>query len=396
MVNNRDGSVPEPVEEERTARRLRTQGVAARKAISRRELLKHAGTGMAAGLFSATLGKGLAAEARRGSHEADGGSAPERASGKTPISMIIGDGGPVDAMYYMHPGYETPLVVPLDFCNRVADTMERFGLRGKLTILPMPSCLGRIDQSLKLVSKDHLEGFLKVVRERIAPRFDTTPEYLTHLNAYNRRSGNYQHIYEDEWISRAPIEEVVEYFTLAFSIHKNVGLDSTGITSPWVAGVDVEGKYAQALSEAQWQVFGRKLTWYFLHGSDWGPPLRCSVTYESPGRDRVVVSVPANFPDVFWSMDLPRDQRQQFIGDNIDRMVSADGRTGRVRQLMESGYPVILLTHWQSLYTQGTELGLEGLNTLMERIQKVFGNGLEWVSCSERARRYVTAMNATS
>jgi len=55
-----------------------------------------------------------------------------------------------------------------------------------------------------------------------------------------------------------------------------------------------------------------------------------------------------------------------------------------------------LLTHWQSLYTQGTELGLEGLNTLMERIQKVFGNGLEWVSCSERARRYVTAMNATS
>jgi len=106
--------------------------------------------------------------------------------------------------------------------------------------------------------------------------------------------------------------------------------------------------------------------------------------------------VPANFPDVFWSVDLPRDQRQQFIRDNIDRVVSADGRTGRVRQLMESGYPVILLTHWQSLYTQGTELGLEGLNTLMERIQKVFGNSLEWVSCSERARRYVTAMNATS
>jgi len=40
----------------------------------------------------------------------------------------------------------------------------------------------------------------------------------------------------------------------------------------------VEEKYAQALSEAQWQVFGRKLTWYFLYGSDWGPPLRCSVT----------------------------------------------------------------------------------------------------------------------
>ena len=376
--------------EETTSGQPAMNGVAVSKAISRRELLKRAGTGVAAGLFSATVGKG--AESWAG-NQTDGSSMPviEGASGKIPFSLIIDDAGPVDAMFYMHPGYETPLVVPLDFCNRVADTMERFDLRGKITILPMPSCLGRIDQSLKLVSKDHLEDFLKVVRERIAPRFDTTPEYLTHLNAYNLRTGDYQHIYEDAWISRAPIEEVVQYFTLAFSIHKNVGLNSTGITSPWVGGIDAEEKYTQALSEAQWQVFGRKLTWYFLYGGDWGPPLRCPVTYESPGRDRVVVSVPANFPDLFWSMDLPRDQRQQFIRGNIDRAISADGRTGRVGQLIESGYPVTLLTHWQSLYTQGTELGLQGLQALMERIQKVFGKDLEWVTCSERARRYVAS-----
>ena len=51
----------------------------------------------------------------------------------------------------------------------------------------------------------------------------------------------------------------------------------------------------------------------------------------------------------------------------------------------------MLLTHWQSLYTQGTGLGLEGLQTLMERIQKVFGNTLEWISCSERAQRFVAS-----
>jgi hypothetical protein len=51
----------------------------------------------------------------------------------------------------------------------------------------------------------------------------------------------------------------------------------------------------------------------------------------------------------------------------------------------------VLLTHWQSLYTQGTGLGLEGLAALAERIQKVFGHRMEWISCSERAQRFVNA-----
>jgi hypothetical protein len=91
-------------------------------------------------------------------------------------------------------------------------------------------------------------------------------------------------------------------------------------------------------------------------------------------------------------MEQPtREQRLAFIKQGIDRVVSPDGRTGRIRQLIESGHPVVLVTHWQSLYTQGTGLGLEGLGMLAERIQQVFGNSLEWVSCSELARRYVAS-----
>jgi hypothetical protein len=48
-----------------------------------------------------------------------------------------------------------------------------------------------------------------------------------------------------------------------------------------------------------------------------------------------------------------------------------------------------MVTHWQSLYTQGTGLGLEGLRALVSRINKVFGNSIEWVKCSELARRFV-------
>jgi hypothetical protein len=395
MLNDKRDCVLGPVKEEPVSVQPASNEAAMGKGISRRDLLKQAFTGMAVGVFSVSSGKVWSEGSSASQKLADNGTTPatQSPSGKTPISLIIDDGSPVDPLFYEIPGYETPFLVPREFTRQVVETFEQFDLRGKFTVIPMPSCLGRIDQSLKRVSPNHLEGFLQLVRDRIAPRFDITPEFLTHMRAYDLKTGQYEHIYEDVWISQAPLEEIVEYFVLAFTILKNVGLTATGITSPWNSGIDVEKKYAQALAEAQWKMFGRKLTWYFLHSTGSGKPRQCSIEYENPGRSQVVVSVPANADDIFWSMERPtRAERMQFINDGIDRLVSADGRTGRIRQLIESGHPVVLLTHWQSLYTQGTGLGLEGLRALVERIQKVFGNSLEWVSCSERARRYVGSL----
>jgi hypothetical protein len=355
--------------------------------MNRRTLLKYAGTGIAAGVFSGSIGK-VMATTLSGTHNP---SAGHGFSGRIPFSLIIDDGAPVDPLYYELPGYETPFLVPAKFTRRVADTFDRFDLRGKFTVIPMPSCLGRIDQSLKRVPQDHLMEFLKLMRERFAPRFDITPEFLTHLSSYDLKTGNYQrHLYEDSWISQASGEEITEYFSLAFQILKNVGLEATGITSPWVSGIDVESKYAKALADAQWDIFKRKLTWYFLHAaSDNEPAIQCSVEYQNPERGQVVVSVPSNAGDIFWSMDIPAKQdRLKMIRDGIDRLVSPDGKTGRIRDLIESGYPVVIVTHWQSLFTQGTELGLQGLTVLADRIKKVFGATFEWVPCSEMARRY--------
>jgi hypothetical protein len=355
--------------------------------MTRRKMLKYAGTGVAAGLLSSPLGEVVAS----GLTAANDTKSTYNINGKTPISLIIDDGSPVDPLFYELPGYETPFLVPSEFTRRVADTFDRFDIRGKFTLIPMPSCLGRIDQSLKRVPQDHLQEFLKLVRERIYPRFDITPEFLTHLSAYDLKTGNFKrHMYEDSWISQAPPEEIVGYFTLAFQILKNVGIEATGITSPWASGIDVEKKYAKALGDAQWNCFMRKLTWYFLHmASDTENPYQCSIEYKDEERGQVVVSVPGNAGDIFWSMDLAsKQERVKMINDGIDRLVSPDGRTGRIKQLIDSGYPVVIVTHWQSLYTQGTGLGLEGLTILAARIQKVFGSSLEWVTCSELARRF--------
>jgi hypothetical protein len=360
------------------------------KGMSRRDILKYAGSGLLAGTFAGSLGKVLAAPLTL---TGESFKSPDL-SGRIPVSLIIDDGSPVDPLFYELPGYETPFLVPAEFTKRTADTFDRFDIRGKFTLIPMPSCLGRIDQSLKRVPQEHLQEFLKLIRGRISPRFDITPEFLTHLCAYDLKTGNYRrHLFEDTWISQAPSEEIVEYFTLAFQILRNVGIESNGITSPWVSGIDVEKKYAKALGDAQWNVFQRKLTWYFLHAaSDSEKPIPMSVEYKDEARGQVVVSVPSNAGDIFWTMDEPdHEARVTMIKDGIDRLVSPDGKTGRIRQLIETGYPVVVVTHWQSLYTQGTGLGLEGFASLAERMQKVFGSAIEWVPCSEMAGRFASS-----
>ena len=39
---------------------------------------------------------------------------------------------------------------------------------------------------------------------------------------------------------------------------------------------------------------------------------------------------------------------------------------------------MVFYTHWQSLYSDGRGIGLEGLDALCTRLKKVFGSNIEW------------------
>ena len=54
--------------------------------------------------------------------------------------------------------------------------------------------------------------------------------------------------------------------------------------------------------------------------------------------------------------------------------------------MIEKGCPVVLLTHWQSLFSNGRAAGLWGLERLFARIEKLLGGELEWMRCSDLAR----------
>jgi hypothetical protein len=70
----------------------------------------------------------------------------------------------------------------------------------------------------------------------------------------------------------------------------------------------------------------------------------------------------------------------------VDELLGRDGTTGQVRELFEKRMPIILLTHWQSLFSDGFAAGLKGFQRAIGRIEDVFGDEVEWVTCSGLAR----------
>ena len=308
------------------------------------------------------------------------------------IALMVDDGAPVNTACFYDPPYKHPLLIPNSLPRDFADLCAEYGVRGKFSVIPMPCCLGGIDGTLNHVPQRHLAGFLKIVREKIAPRFDITPEILTHLAAY-RMAGGFHHLYEDEWIARATVDEMTEYIALALKILDHVGLPANGVTSPWSAGDNDELAYAQAISAAQWRVNRLKVTWYFLCLLGQGPARGPRVTWHDITTAQWVVSIPATTSDPFWDTQRPmanssRAARQAAMA-GIDLLLAADGRSGRIPEVIGQNCPVVILTHWQALFSEGSCAGLWGLKRLLNRLHNQYGGDLAWTTCSELAAQTV-------
>ena len=209
------------------------------------------------------------------------------------IALLVDDGAPINPVFFHDPPYAHDLLIPNTLGREFADLCKQYGVRGKFSVLPMPCCLGAIDEKLNHVPQRHLTEFLKIVRDRIAPRFDITPEILTHLTAYRLEEGGFHHMYEDEWLARASVAEMTDYIALSLEILRDVGLPANGVTSPWNTGERNESDYAQAIGDAQWRIHQRAITWYFLHCLGDLRPRGPSLIHRNPENGQVVVSIPA-------------------------------------------------------------------------------------------------------
>jgi hypothetical protein len=310
-----------------------------------------------------------------------------------PIALLVDDGAPINPMYWIHPDQKHEFIVPNAFTNDFARVCRRYGVKGKFTVLPMPAGLGRIDERLNYVPQRHLSQFLHIVRSAIAPHFDISPELLTHQNALMLNGNGYHHLFEDAWIAGASTDEISEYLSVALRILKNVGLPANGVTSPWDTGISNESSYAEAVGRAQWRVHRRKLSWYFLHTLTPSNARWPWVAWQNSATRQSVVSVPATTNDCFWATQRMTSRRAalKVALEGADRMLTEDGRRGEIRELFDQNNPIVILTHWQSLFSQGTAAGLRGLETVFARVESALGRAVKWTTCSELARETIKA-----
>jgi hypothetical protein len=172
-----------------------------------------------------------------------------------------------------------------------------------------------------------------------------------------------------------------------------VDLEPNGVTSPWQFGIEVEDAYTRAISAALREVCGVSCGWYFLHVDGDSPVVEPQVKLLDAGAGTALVSLisacgltPAGHHDVVW-------RTQYGEPPEIDSLLTADGREGRLAELFANGSPMMWHTHWQSMFSNGTGVGLEAIGELFERIN-LWGDRIRWMPARELAA-YAAARQAT-
>jgi hypothetical protein len=318
---------------------------------------------------------------------------------RTPIALIVDDSCPLVHVYRCHKedvNHEPPVtkdgrplldLIPNPFLDRFCDVVEEHGITGKFSIVPAPGGQGDIVRGIAGHDPALTRQWVETAKRRLGSRFDFCPEGITHNLAVNLAEGGYFDQGESEWSQTQTRETLTPYLIHQLAMLKEAGVDATGVTSPWVFGIKVEPEYMAAIAAAQRAVYGRGFSWYFLHMIYDRPELKPWIALATP--EHTLVSIPATVNDVWWqTIDSPRSDTA-FVNSIADQVLTADGRGGRLREVVDAGGWPVLLTHWQSLFSNGTESGLAVLSEVGRRISRALADEVEWVTCMELARRTV-------
>jgi hypothetical protein len=110
---------------------------------------------------------------------------------------------------------------------------------------------------------------------------------------------------------------------------------------------------------------------------------------DDAGTRRSCVAVLATCGDSIWqTMDTPRTDAT-YLSEVADQYLTADGSAGRIRDLLAGGAEIVLCTHWQSLFSNGTMTGLGVLAEVVRRVRDTLGDAVRWTKCSDLAAETV-------
>lgn len=296
---------------------------------------------------------------------------------KVPMMLIIDDGIPITDVF------------PMSYLHEFCDLMQRYGVHGKFSVIPMPTGHGDIVKGIEGHDKALTDQWLDTVRSRLGGSFDFCPEILTHAQVVDLETGGLLPVLEHEWSRTQDRTTMAPYIARAVELLTQADLKPTGVTSPVDFGIRVENEYAASVALAFDKALGQKESWYFLHCRGYGYHPRPWVAYDD--GERRVVSIPSNCPDRFWqSLDNP-DDSDAFVHKMADQLLTEDGTAGDIAEILaDNGWPV-MLAHWQSMFSGGRMAGFKALKIVLERIERLLGDRVEWHSASELMRKTLAA-----
>ncbi|NKB66751.1 MAG: hypothetical protein GKR89_06810 [Candidatus Latescibacteria bacterium] len=279
---------------------------------------------------------------------------------------------------------DVPVVHPESFTREFAEFCLQYGVRGKFSVVPCPGALGRIDEYLPLFSRAQQDSWLDMCRELIVPAFDITPEMLTHTFVVDPHTLQplESKIWEQyEWASLPEDQEelVTEYIAQACRILVNVGLPPQGVTSPGGFGGRTLPFYARCAGEAVRQVTGNPLPYFFKRVSAEGA-VETPVWYADPEEGTAVGEIIASTGD--WTGSWTG-----YGQVDADKYITADLQGGRLPELIDSGQPAVLISHWQGFYGMHDQdrRGFEAFKTVVQRLQQRDPRNecSQWRTCSQ-------------
>lgn len=289
---------------------------------------------------------------------------------------------------------------PLADLEEFADFADEFDLRGKFTCLPFPAGFGRLDQHVRGYSDEQLQRILDIVRLRIGPRFDITPEVMTHTMAVDAESGALLPHAESHWMAylarTGQVERMVAYIHKAYEILSNVGLRPHGYTSGGMPDVSGISAGQSLMTGHNHHVLGEAIV---AVDREFNPGARTSVAFTgSPpvhekarnlwAPETIYTSQDGIRVYHFFSLNDPAWYLRNGRGDveaAINQYLTEDLTGGAFIAAAEEGRAIVLTAHTFTLNCNGTHIGMRAVREIVGRLHKRYGDRLRWYTATELA-----------
>ena len=368
--------------------------------LSRREMLRITSQGIAAfglaGVSGPLMGQDLGVRPKK----ADGVEVINPRA-RVPLSFIIDDSTClVNLAHFGIPQFQEvfpeqykqdwrslPREIPDAFVRKFGEWCHERGIKGKYSVVPYPACVGWVDRDMPGWSQKELQASLELVRTLMMPDWDIHPEMVSHTWAIDTKTGRpypeRSARFMENWgfsVGKSP-DEMAEYLAFALRILKNAGLSCEGVTTPGGFGTRARPSLAQGTLDACRDVFQAEIPHYFrdLFTDDQSvaPIVQLASGLDGPDP-RCVVSIIGCTGDWFGGWD-------GLTPGNVDQLITADGRGGRLPEVIARGEPAIMVCHWPGIYYNGQEIGF---NIFKEAVQRLNTHHdiLIWMKLSEIAR----------